>query len=100
MGEKKIIQIWAYLLCGICSAIIYNIANDILVPTGIDNEYITEISDGIGRIVFEYTYDSNGTVNVIVDDFIWDYKSLPNSWWNIVERKQYASNKIFLKKNG
>ena len=96
-SKNRIQRERANLLLSRVEQSIYNIANDILVPTGIDNEYITEISDGIGRIVFEYTYDSNGTVNVIVNDFIWDYKRNPNSWWYIVEQKncpntQYKTN--------
>ena len=71
---------------------IYNLANDIdvnnSVHTGVLNEYVCEISDGIGRIIYEIIYDEQGNYGIIIKDFIWDYKTIPNSWWSIVENKK------------
>lgn len=68
---------------------IYNIANDIdtgsIAPTGVGCEYVCSISDNIGRIIFEMVADDNDSIHIIIKDFVWDYKTIKDSWWSIVE---------------
>ena len=70
---------------------LYNLANDIsptaVVPTGVGHHYIYQLSDGIGRIILKMI--TTTTVPIIyVIDFLWNYKSTPNSWWSIVKGKK------------
>ena len=59
-----------------------------------NNEYVCKISDDIGRIIYEIIYDEQGNYGIIIKDFIWDYKSIPNSWWSIVENKKVNISRI------
>lgn len=69
---------------------LYNLANDIepstIMPTRIANEYIYQLCDGIGRIIFKLICTSTESI-IYVIDFLWDYKRISNSWWSIVENK-------------
>ena len=87
---------------------LYNLANDIepttILSTGLPNEYVYQLSDDIGRIIFQLIIGTDGLC-IYVIDFIWDYKTIPNSWWSIVENKKHIDNIItetindYLRKN-
>ena len=70
---------------------LYNLANDItpttILATGVPNEYVYRLSDGIGRIIFQLIHTTTESI-IYVIDFLWDYKRVPNSWWSIVENKK------------
>ena len=76
---------------------LYNLANDIepttILPTGVPNQYVYQLSDGIGRIIFQMINTTTHNIIYILD-FIWDYKTTSNSWWNIVENKKPISRII------
>ena len=81
----------ANLLFSRTSQGLYNLANDItpttILSTGVDDEYVYNLSDGIGRIIFRLI-DTTTVKIIYVVDFLWDYKAAPNSWWGIVENKR------------
>ena len=70
---------------------LYNLANDIspmaVVPTGVRHHYVYQLPDGIGRIIFKMIKTTTVPIIYIID-FLWDYKTAPNSWWSIVESKK------------
>lgn len=70
---------------------LYNLANDIsptiVVPTGVGHDYIYQLSDDIGRIIFKMIKTTTVPIIYVVD-FLWDYQTTPNSWWAIVENKK------------
>lgn len=70
---------------------LYNLANDIkpttILAAGAPNEYVYQLSDSIGRIIFKLINTTTESI-IYVLDFIWDYKTTPNSWWSIVESKK------------
>lgn len=76
---------------------LYNLANEItpttIVPTRRANEYAYRFSDGFGRIIFQVIKTTTSPI-IYVIDFIWDYKSVPNSWWSIVENKKTNMSRI------
>ena len=61
---------------------LYNLANDItpttILATGVPNEYVYRLSDGIGRIIFQLIHTTTESI-IYVIDFLWDYKRVPNN---------------------
>lgn len=70
-----------------------NIAPNEILPTGKNGELVYEIPDGIGRIILNITDTDDGSVITVID-WIWDYKNVSDSWWSIVEDKNYGQKPI------
>lgn len=96
-SRKRLQRERANLLFNRVNQGLYNLANDIepttILPTSVANEYVYQLSDGIGRIVFKLINSTTDSI-IYVLDFIWDYKTIPNSWWSIVENEKHINQII------